>query len=236
MTKRILNAIIFWCVPAAMLITAGIRREPTYQGKSTTIWVEEMRTNQDSALNALQHMGTGVLPAFKDKLKSSEPTERCRAAFALGKLGSAAKDAVPDLIQTSDDDSPNVQCEAMIALARIGVTDEELVPKLMAKLTNKDTGAFAATLLNSMERKRKADNLPPLSEAGYEYGMACLNSQTPSIRLNGAIQLASVAQKDQRAKAALQSLLNDNNGWVREEASTLITNSLALPNFRLVSD
>jgi hypothetical protein len=56
------------------------------------------------------------------------------------------------------------------------------------------------------------------------------------MRLNGAIQLASVAQKDDRAKAGLQSLLKDENGWVREEVAKLMTNPAALPNFKLVSE
>jgi HEAT repeat protein len=236
MKKRILNAIIFWCVPVALLITIIIRKDPTYQGKSTTVWVDEMRTNQVVALDALQHVGAGALPALKDGLKSSAVTERCRAALALGKLGAAAKDAVPDLIKTLDDGSPGVQCEAMRALMRIGVTNEDLAPKLMAKLANKETGAYAATLLNSIGQERMAENLPPLPEAGYKYGMACLKSPTPSMRLNGAIQLASVAQTDKHAKTALQSLLNDKNGWVREEVSKLMTNSDALSNFHLVTD
>ena len=124
----------------------------------------------------------------------------------------------------------------MMALTRIGVTNEDLTPKLMVKLTNKETGAYAATLLNAMEQERKKENLPPLPEAGYDYGMACLKSQTPSMRLNGAIQLASVAQKDDRAKTVLESLLKDENGWVRQETAQLMTNPAALPNFKLVSE
>jgi HEAT repeat protein len=236
MKKSVLNAIIFLCVPVAILITAVVRREPVYHGKSTTVWVGEMITNQDAALDALQHLGKGALPTLEDGLKSSAVTERCRAALALGKLGVAAKDAVPDLIQMLDDENTSVQCEAMMALTRIGVTNEDLMPKLMAKLTNKDTSAYAATLLSSIEQERKEYNLPPLPEAGYDYGMACLKSPMPAMRLNGAIQLASVARKDDRAKNALELLLKDENGWVRQETAQLMTNPAALPNFKLVSE
>jgi len=237
MKKVILNAIIFLCVPVAILITAAIRRDPTYQGKPAAIWVEEIRTDQDAALNALRHIGKGSLPALREALKTASPTERCRTAWVMGRLDStAAHEAVPDLIQMLDDDSPGVQCEAMMALTRIGITNADLSPKLMAKLPNGDTGAFAATLLNSIEQERKAANLPPLPEAGYDYGAACLKSPTPAMRLNGAIQLASVAQKDDRAKSALQSLLKDQNGWVRQETAHLMTNPAALPNFKLVSE
>src|SRR5665213_3498152 len=86
MKKRILNAIIFLCVPAVIFFTVVIRREPTYGGKSATMWFQELRLNQDAALNALQHIGAGALPALKDGLKSSALTDRCMAALALGKL------------------------------------------------------------------------------------------------------------------------------------------------------
>lgn len=236
MKKNILHAVIFLCVPVAIIVTAIVHRERIYHYQATTMWIEAMRTNQSAALDALQHIGADAVPALIDQLKSSAPTEKCRAAWALGKLGTAAKNAIPDLMQALDDDSPGVQCEAMLALSRFNITNQDVVPKLMSKLTDRITGNCAATLLNSIERERAAENLPPLPEAGYNYGMACLKSPTPSMRLNGAIQLASVAQSDQRAKAALQSLLKDENGWVRQETAQLMTNPAALPNFKLVSD
>jgi len=63
-----------------------------------------------------------------------------------------------------------------------------------------------------------------------------VKSPRPCVRLNGAIQLASVAQKDDRAKAALQSLLNDGDIAVRTQTARLMTNPNALPNFKMVSD
>lgn len=236
MKKGILVAIIFWFVPVAFLITILFRREPTYHGVSASVWLGQMGTNQDVALNALQHIGKSALPILKDVLNSSARTDRCRAAMVLGKMGDAAGDAVPDLIRMLDDDCPSVQCEAMMALTRIGVTNEDLASKLVGNLTNNQTGPFSAALLNSIEYVREAHNLPRLSTAGYDYGMACLKSSVPSMRLNGAIQLESVVQTDARAKSALQSLLCDENYWVRQEVARLMLNPDIPPNFKLVSE
>jgi hypothetical protein len=234
--QKILNAVIFLCVPVAIFVTAIIHRERLYHGKAATMWFEEMQTNQDVALNAMKQMGDGAVPALTDELKSSSLTERCRAALALGKLGPVAASAIPDLIQTLDDKQPEVQCEAMLALSRLNITNQDLIPKLISKLTDKRTGNYAATLLNSIERERAVENLSPFSNDGCDYGSACLKSSIPSMRLNGAIQLAKIAQKDQRAKTALQSLLHDENGWVRQETAQLMTNPTALANFKLVSE
>jgi len=237
MTKKILRTIIFFCVPVAILITTMIHRDPKYQGKPAAIWVEEIRTDQDAALNALQHMGKGALPALREMLNFPAPTERCRAAWVMGRLDPAvANAAVPDLISVLDDGNVVLQSEAMHSLSRIGITNVDLVPKLMAKLTNDTTGAFAAELLNSIQKKRKSENLPSFQGDGYDYGMACLASPRSCLRLNGAIQLASVAQQDERAKIALQSLLKDKDVAVRAETMRLMTNPDALSNFKLVSE
>jgi len=208
-----------------------------YQGEPATIWAERIRTDRDAALNALQHLGKGALPALREMLKGPSRTESCRAAWALGRLGPAATNAVPDLIQVlGDGGNIGLQSEAMLSLSRIGITNKDIVPELMAQLTNFYVCGFAATLLNSIERERKKENLPPFPEEGYDYGMACLKSPTPFIRLNGAIQLASVAQRDDRAKIALQTLLNDGDIAVRVQTARLMTNPGALPNFKMVSD
>jgi HEAT repeat protein len=237
MIRKILHAVAFLCVPVAILITAAIRRDPMYQGEPATVWAEKIRTDRDTALNALQHLGKGALPALREMLNGPSRTESCRAAWAMGRLEPfVARETVPDLIQTLGTGNIVLQSEVMNSLSRIGITNEDIVPGLMAQLTDNYICAFAATLLNSIERDRKAENLPPLPEAGYDYGMACLKSPTPFIRINGAIQLASVAQKDERAKAALESLLNDKDMVVRVQTARLMTNPDALPNFKMVSD
>ncbi len=188
-------------------------------------------------MKALQHMGKRALPALREMLQTASNTERCRAARAMGRLGpEASREAVPDLLGALGDSTPGVRGEAMMALVRIGITNDDLAPRLIGELSNDITGAFAATLLNSIERNRAQEKLPPSREAGYTYGMACLGQGAPALRLNGAIQLASVAQEDPRAKAALASLLHDENGWVREGVAKLMTNRNALANFKLVSD
>jgi len=238
MKKKILNVVIFLCVPAAILITAAVHREPMYQGKPAALWVLEIRTDRDKALNALQHMGKGALPALREMLQSNSPTEKCRAAWAMGRLGpDAAREAVPDLLLLLDDGNVVLQSEAMHSLSRIGITNQDIVPKLQAQLTGSND-AFAAELLISIERARKAKNLPPISGDEFDYDMAFLKAPTLSVRFNGALKLAVLAQKDERAKAALKSLLNDEDIAVRAETARIMANinPTAMPNYKMVSE
>jgi len=233
--KRILNA-IFFSGPAIILAIAIVHHQQTYHGKSAAVWFEAMRTNEGEALVGLQNLGAYALPILKDRLRSPATTERCRAALALGKLGPVAKDAVRDLIQALDDGAPGVRCEAMLALSRLKITNQDVAPKLMTKIPDAKEGSCAATLLNAIIKERREEGLPPIPCEGYEYGSACLTSAVPAMRLNGAIQLAAVSSTNQQAMAALQGLRHDENGWVRQEVSLLITNSNALGDFKLVSE
>jgi hypothetical protein len=229
---RILIAIIFLCLPVTILVIAVVHHKQA----SAVVWFDAMRTDQDAALVGLQHLGVYALPTLRDRLRSPAPTERCRAALALGKLGPVANDTVSDLIQVMDDDNPSVRCEVMLALSRLKITNQEVASKLMSKIPDAKEGAYAATLLNSIIKERKSESLLPIPCEGYEYGSACLTSAIPAMRLNGAIHLAAVSATNQMAAVALQGLLHDENGWVRQEVSVLVTNSNALGDFKLLSE
>ena len=120
MTRKILIAIAFLCVPVAILTTVIVRRDPMYEGKPAAVWVKEIRTNPDAAMKALRHMGKGALPALRNMLKTASVTERGRAARAIRLLDpEVARPAVPDLIAALDDGF-NVKSWAMVSLSTLG--------------------------------------------------------------------------------------------------------------------
>jgi hypothetical protein len=80
------------------------QNEAVYQGKTVSQWIE----------------------ALKDKDKGT----RIAAAFALGKIGPAAKDAVPALIEALKDKDRDVRSTAAQALSGIGPAAKAAVPAL----------------------------------------------------------------------------------------------------------
>lgn len=84
------------------------------------------------ALHALVAIDPGEalksVPSFRAGLKDSNLEERRYSARALGLVGPAARDAVPDLLAALED--PDLCCEAAEALGRIGPASREVVPAL----------------------------------------------------------------------------------------------------------
>jgi HEAT repeat protein len=93
-------------------------------------------------------------------LKSSDTSERERAAEALGKLGSAAEPAIPALRRNLSDDFPYVRIRSAEALAQIGAA---AIPAFVEALRNdnKEVRLVAVQALANLGEKAKPA-IPPL--------------------------------------------------------------------------
>jgi HEAT repeat protein len=118
-----------------ILLPAGCKGEPTFQGRSRSYWMQE--------------------------LKSKWSTGRMRAAEALGHLAPQAKQAVPDLIHLLGDEDHLVRWAAANALGKFGPDAADAVPALR-ELTNHsevavaDAASWALQQIGSEATPRKA--------------------------------------------------------------------------------
>lgn len=229
MKNKILLGAMFFALPILFLIVVVSKRETSYQGKSASVWFEQIQTLGETnvngpQINALRSMGISAVPVVQNALKSSKRHDRAKAAWVLGQLGPVASNAVPDLILALDDADPSTQNYAIAALAAIGTTSEEAVPKLVAKLSspNPAISYFAADLLDKIEHERQAKKLSPVSGDEYERAMSFVRAALPTVRVKGVNRLAKLAPKDERAAATLRLLANDPNGSVRQTAAALL--------------
>jgi HEAT repeat protein len=94
---------------------------------SDDVWSEAEWTVGDVAKLALGKIGHSAVGDLRRALKADNPQVRMAAALALGKIGPAAQDAVPDLIELLADESAwpangnrSVADEAQDALEEIG--------------------------------------------------------------------------------------------------------------------
>ena len=183
-------------MPIGIVMTALVRKEPNYQGKTAREWFFDIRnfggTNQavqvSHDVDALRHMVDNAVPMLQAALKDASGFQREKAAWVLGELGPVASNAVPDLIMAVGDKDIAVQNYSINALKAIGTTTETVVPQLIAKVDgdNPGTGFFAAELLDKIEQNRKGRILPPISGDGYEYAMHFARASLPSIRVSRA--------------------------------------------------
>ncbi|HJZ55559.1 MAG TPA: HEAT repeat domain-containing protein, partial [Gemmataceae bacterium] len=111
-----MTRIIRWCAVLALVLpTAGYaqdKKEPEFGGIPLSKWVEQ--------------------------LKSPDAEKRKDAAWAIARIGPAARDAVPALIETLKDEDAHVRWSAAVALAQITPAAKDAVPVLIESLKDKE--------------------------------------------------------------------------------------------------
>ncbi len=116
-------------------LAAGCTPEPSAEGRSLTVWLEELNSSSPSmrahAAGVIQFLGPRAkvaIPRLAELLNDSEPLVRHAAAQALGKFGTAARSAGPALYEAAKkDDFPPARLAEEEALR---VVDPELYVKL----------------------------------------------------------------------------------------------------------
>ena len=119
-----------------------------------------------------------IIAAFSEALKDKNYDVRWSTAWALGKIGPAAKDAIPDLIAALGDDNSHVRIISSESLGRIG---HDAVPYLIRALGNDDVnvrhgaaialgniGPAAKWAIPTLEKMRDGDKNPRCRKAARE--------------------------------------------------------------------
>ena len=90
----------------------------------------------DDILDALASLGEKAVPRLAEALKHEEVC--AKAAAVVARIGPAAKDAVPALIEALGDENPQTRNEVLFALAAIGPGAEAAVPAATDALNDPD--------------------------------------------------------------------------------------------------
>ncbi len=122
----------------------------------------------DVVQKALTGIGPPALPAIIEGLNHNYSLARSSAAYAIGKLGPAAADAVPALIHTLENDEDwYVRGSAAYALGQIGPVTSDVIPALIRavkrRYRNYPVQLSAAKALGRIGPAAK-DALPALHE------------------------------------------------------------------------
>jgi HEAT repeat protein len=89
---------------------------------------------RQAALQALEKLGRLAVPVMTRALSCPDPLLRAEAAHLLGRVGSPAAEAVPELIKLLNDDHRRVVQEAAMALGHIGSAARPAIPALIELL------------------------------------------------------------------------------------------------------
>ncbi len=215
MKKKHVIIFLFLTLPSFLFIFAIIKKDRSlYDGKTALEWMDQLKMpanspESDPSLKALKSMGASAVTILQKGMNSRQTSHRFKAAWALGELGPSASNAVPQLIKAVDDENVGVQINAMRALTSLGVVDKTLPPKLSPRLndSNLEMSGCAGALLSLHAEKSKDP----------AYVQMFLNASSPRTRLMSLPLLVDPPKDSQLRSAAFGALLNDTNGWVREE-------------------
>ena len=183
-------------------------------------WFDEIEPGKASpSLTSFQSMGGAAVSVLRAELKSDDVSRKLKAAWALGSVGPAASNAIPDLISCLDDPVNNLPVFAMQALGTIVPEQVTAIPQLLLKLSdpNQAVSNAAEVLLGKIEQARKACDLPTYSDE-FGYDTAFLQASSQRVRLIGLQRLMRISPSDGRVEATFKSLASDSNNLIREQS------------------
>jgi HEAT repeat protein len=215
--------------PAVDAVAKSLAKKPPRKGNAAQpeipskedLALEAANRSRDrcTAIDVLGVMGASV--ANKSVLfliaAISDDDKRVRwtTADALGKLGDAAKAAVPALMQLLKDPDKNVRLAAARAIARIAPASAEAQATVMPWLEDNDAGSrIAACSLLAHSDALSEKTVPALIEL--------LENRSEVIRENAIGTLFEMGPRAKAAADALRQKLDDADGVMRVYAAAAL--------------
>lgn len=160
---------------------------------------------QVQAATGLIWLGEKAAPALPElvrllQLQGGSPELRVAAAAVIGKMGTAAANAVPalcDLLRQEDD--PRIKTAVAAVLGGLGLAGKTATPSLITALKDADAGVRVAAALALGKFKLDGPFAVPALTAALADG-------EPRVRLAAALALGSYGPAARDAQAALQAL------------------------------
>jgi HEAT repeat protein len=196
----------------------------------------------EEAADLLVKIGEPAVAALVRLAQAPTPLHRVRAAEALGRIGTPARAAVPDVLKLLNDQTAGVRRAAVVALGRIAPGDKEVAAALARARDDRavevrrvavralgEVGAAALPVLSAALRDADEDTaygaVGALSRLGPPAVPALekvLQSRSPLVRRLAVVALARIGLDTQGAAAAVLAAARDPDREVRRMAVALL--------------
>jgi HEAT repeat protein len=208
----------------ARVTATAQEKEPTYEGKTVSQWVERLKNRQDyyvfqrvAAAEALRKMGAAAkaaVPALADALRDRERDVQLAAAEALAKMGAEAQQAVPALCELLTNGDTRLGSAAADALGKMGAAAKAAAPALQTVLKDPDQKRYAA----AEALARIGAGAPPPAILL----VPDLRAADPNLRRRVPLALGKLGWAAVPAVPALIEALKDKNLLVRRGAANAL--------------
>lgn len=158
-------------------------------------------------------IGEEAIRRLTDALGDRNHIVKQSAVIALGRLGSAAKSALPSIDKALAEETIDTRVDAVTAIYNITGDKQRVLPQLIAEVAGDDDPDAAADLLATFgDAARPA--VPKF--------IKLLSSENPDVRYNGAMALGRLGPLAKDAVPALKTLADDEYADVRDAARNAI--------------
>ncbi len=163
-------------------------------------------------LNAIADAGPEAVPGLKAALKDEKA--RYWALVILRDIGPAAKDAMPEIIETLNDKRPEIRREAVLTLGAIGEAAKSAAPDLVKLLKDDNTDVAATFVLGELGEIPKDAEDTIKANAKSDNTMLSTTSLWALCRVH-----PDDADLRREATEKLIARLKDKDGFVRAAAA-----------------
>jgi HEAT repeat protein len=199
--------------------------------------------NSDLVAGALTRIGPEAAAALRDTFRNGQPMARVRA---LGILAVMEDDPIPTLLEALEDPDPRVPLMALDQLIHTAQPGDALVLRALAKATTHSTQQFRAAVyalfdkqagfvvpvlidaLQDEEDRTRAGSARALSNFGQDALDAlpalieAAADESWRVRFVAAGSLVRIAPDDEKVRATLRQLLDDETPQVRDRVRRLL--------------
>ena len=200
--------IIIGVVAVALLLTQLLRpREPVYQGKRLSQWMDDFDGDEetlDRAMASVKAIGTNAVPFLVAAIRAKEPVWESKLVWLKWKLM-----GITGHWEARPGNTPTFkhQMHATMAFQALGSSAEAAIPELTGMLQTEDTAGAAALALAGIG----SNAVPSLA--------AALTSTNARIRVVTAIALGGVGSGATTVAPLLIHALKDDSYRVRGMAA-----------------
>jgi HEAT repeat protein len=217
-------AVVFVIPSSRHWVLGELRREPSYDGRHLSLWVEDLHSPDALKRAEVTEDGKAAVPDLRAALKDEEPRVRFNAALALSKIGPAAEAATMDLAEALEDEDALVRMDAAMALTHIGPGARDAVPALVEAL-NRDKNqirviGFSHTI--SHQIAMALGHIGPDAHAAVPALTEMLQESEWMSRSFAARALGQIGSEAKSALPDLRDLLEDNSEEVRRDVDSAI--------------
>jgi HEAT repeat protein len=191
---------------------------------------EESRVKAIDGLAARGEDAAEAVPALIQQLSAKSPTIRAHAAFALGRIGNAAKPAAAALTTLAKDEDQNVRRQAVQAITAIRPGPQVMIPLMISLLEDSDHGVQVRILRAVAEAGEPAvpglieglkndrakywaclvlREIGPPAKAAVPALIAALEDKRPEVRREATLALGAMESAAAPAAGDIARLLDD---------------------------